>query len=449
MFCLLIIVSCCFSARLRLALWYVALYRKCILQKMYGALLLLLLPCWGLAAPEGAPISQSAGAHLLFHPEARVATGHTEMVINVNLPKLDFPGSKPSQQSCDDKPELYAKLCKALDAVDATSYEIVNELKSLFFKSDDLIVSRRTKRAVLPFLGSFGRWIAGDVLEEDLDRVIEKVNAIGHRAVDMANRQVMFENITTQNFMQMHSLSKTIDANIKNLANQINSFQTQMAKTTSEDEILIFRLATSSMFSTKINLLLTHLATLKSLFEGCHSHTLSHLAVSREQLLAAMGNEEIVLKRKNARFVHGPAIIESVYSYKTAQCLVNRDYSVLSVSLSLPVQPLNSHWKVAELRPLKFLYQGLTCNVLEDTTMLAVNDDGTVLPLDSTPEGTPPVYLLPRHVNAAQLSRCFVAMAKSQSLHAVAEACVLHCERTQQQPYNSSPMRDIRCSTPK
>jgi len=354
---------------------------------MRVTLFVLLLPLCTWGAPYGTPAGHSIGAQLMLHHDARVATGYTEVVLNVNLPSLDMAPKTPSPQNCQEKHEVYAKLCEGLNSMDTTSFEIVMELKALFVKSDDLIIPRRSKRALLPFLGSFGKWIAGDALVEDLDKVIEKVNQLGHRAGEMAGRQVMFENITTQNLLQLHTMSETLDKKINSLAGQINSFQKEVAERSTEDEALIFRLVASSMVTTKINLLLTHLASLKSLYAACHSHTLSHLAVSRNQLLSVLANESTKLRQKDARFVIGPSIIESVYSFPTTRCIVNPNYSTLSISLSLPVAPLTSSWKVAELHPLKFLYQGLTCKVLQESTILAVRNDGSVLPLDSKPQG--------------------------------------------------------------
>lgn len=380
-------------------------------------------------AGSGSPVSNTGGLNLVIYKDARVATGFVTLDVTTNLPKLEFDIQNSGAQTCKFSANNVNDMCAALNAVDKTSYEILVELKNLFVKSDDLVARRAKRQAVLPFLGTFSKWLSGTVVEEDLDKVITRVNEIGHAVNSNFGRQTNFENTTTQNFVQLHSMSEKIDKNVRELAAHVNGFNAAMAKHASEGDIIASRLVLQSALSTKISLLLTHLATLRALHASCHDNKMSHIAVSVDQLKKIVQKAAVEIARKNIRFVLDLNRVEAIYSFPTTQCRVSPDYSTLTMTLSLPVAPLTTSYTVAEFLPLDFLHRGLTCRIIEDAVRLAIGADGVAVPLPGGPVGNPPVFLLPRHASPAQLSPCLRSIAKNDDAEGLVAACVLHCEQ--------------------
>jgi len=260
--------------------------------------------------------------------------------------------------------------------------------------------------------------------------VIDQVNKIGHRVDGLGNRQVLFENMTTENFVQLHSLSSSIDKNLRTLATQVNVFNAEITKHVNEGEALMHRIVLNSLISSKIHLLLAHLQTLRTLYTACHDHVLSHLAVPVEQLRSILEKEAESLSKRQARFVFDSSFIESAYSFNTVQCIISKGYDRLDMSLSLPILPLTARYQVASFEGHEFLYQGMTCTILQDDSKFAISREGAIIPITSQPQGRPPVYQLPRHTDPAP--PCVLALARSEPIEEVARKCVFHCERKEQ-----------------
>lgn len=82
----------------------------------------------------------------------------------------------------------------------------------------------------------------------------------------------------------------------------------------------------------KINILQTHLLSLRSIYEKCKSNVLPKILVDKDALVNALSNEEYVLEEHGFELVYGTEIVSKYYELETVTCVLKRR-QILEISI--------------------------------------------------------------------------------------------------------------------
>lgn len=183
------------------------------------------------------------------------------------------------------------------------------------------------------------------------------------------------------------------------------------------------------MLHSKINFLQTHLLALKSLYESCNRHTLSHLAVPTSELRRILQRQAEALNTAGQEFVYSSP--EWYYKVEKTTCVLIDDRT-LRIVFQAPVRDVGTDFRVMSLSPLQFVYDSLRCKLVSDKVYFAIHGQ-EVLSLDRLePFGNPSTYVLPRHVSPGNIPDCVLALLHEDQLSVLASACPLHCSPANQ-----------------
>lgn len=151
--------------------------------------------CWFLLLLAGAnayhknadeiSVAQSKGLQVIALPGLIASTDLIQFKIMASLPTMDV-NTLPNTVNCD-KVETHKAVCETMSSLQATSNDIIRELSQVFVKLGPVERRHKHSRGLLPFIGKIRSFTEGPVNYDDLNEVIDSLNALGSQFNNVKN----------------------------------------------------------------------------------------------------------------------------------------------------------------------------------------------------------------------------------------------------------------------
>ncbi|KAK3923494.1 Translation initiation factor IF-2 [Frankliniella fusca] len=383
-------------------------------------------------ANQPVTVTQTKGV-LINLAESKVAMGSLQLSFNINLPSVNL-AIKINDSVCS--PSLSAptfNACRSLLHIDKMSHKILLELQTIFKRSESLdqIVPKRTKRAMLPILGRVLNWVTGVATEQQLNKVINNVNQLAQGVQDLAASHSNLIKATNQNVESLSNHQKDIENNMNFFVDRFNKLVDVIGKFESDFDVAMFKIAGTATIMNKINILQTHLLSIKSIHEKCQDNLLPKIVVPEESLRQALKAQKEILDEHALELIFDDDSFSTYYSMETAKCVLVKNES-MQITFDVPLKDSRANFFVMDIVPIKFLLHGRTCQIVKETVRIAT-DGITIRDLTNSPKlGQLDIYVLPRENSQSAISTCVHKLLTHADVDTIASACDLHCVDTLQ-----------------
>jgi hypothetical protein len=236
-------------------------------------------------------------------------------------------------------------------------------------------------------------------------------------------------NASIINSAAITKLSDNVEAKLQVFADVINELGNKLNAEKSNSATLFYRTYAVLMLHSKINLLQSHLMALKSMYESCNKHQLSHLAVPTSDLSVILSKHRAPLRNLGLELLYEN--IEFNYNVDKATCiLINSE--ILNIEVQVPIKEVGTDYRVLSLDPLSFLYNSLRCKLVNEPVLMAYNGEIVVSLHGVKSFGHPKTFLLPRHQTQDRIPACALSLLKEEDPQLLVAECPLLCTNTSQ-----------------
>lgn len=401
-------------------------------QQQWALLLLILAGAQSDIVNDGADrvqVLQTKGLHLLHHGKI-LASGVIQTQFGTVIPQM-LDGNNTAPLMCSgDKGTFIDKICSTLQHLDERADALIVELATVF---KSLHGPKRVKRetfqetGLLPFMGKISKYLFGQATENDVEIVINNINKLGNDVKILKNNTATLVNAVNQNAYQMDLLSKQVETRLQKFVDIHNELLTEIDNMKSDSQRLLAAVVVNLVWSSKVSLLTSHLLVIREIYHSCHRGRLSRLAVPERQLSRFLSDKQKSLAETGVELAVPLNEIDMYYSMKNVQCFRKGELQ-LRISISIPIIKINSKYQIFTLKPIKFLLDAMTCQILEEEKIFA--SDGTSVRSLRTTLTDDDVYLLPRFNSPNDLSMCVLGILHEKDPRTLAKACHVTCDVT-------------------
>lgn len=357
------------------------------------------------------------------------ATSTIEVKFMLNLPTME-PHINKTEADCREIKMSYLKnACNALFELDKTSLSIIGELVESF-KNGGRVDKIRNKRALIPWIAEIQTFLIGTANEKQLNKVIEAMNALGGDVTKLKGNVSEIAKTVNFNAIQLKGLSENLQKSVNTFAAAYNNLSSQVASTENDSNEIMFRTVSTAILQGKIDVLISHLLILKSIYSNCQNGVLSRDAVPESKLAQALAEKKTFLEATGITLAIPEQNLEMYYRLTKTKCTAAERYKI-SIAIEIPIKPKTSTWHVISLTPLQFLVDKLTCSVLSEKIYLATDGVQVKLLAREDVAGNNFLVQLPRWNSPSDMQKCVYALLHSADETEVHAACTVHCDEKQ------------------